>query len=320
MNNVPTITVLTPAYNKGKTIKRTFESLLNQTCFDFEWVLINDGSTDNTLEVINGFQTDKFPIRFTNKQNEGLNRTYNLGVRLAEGKLIFRLDPDDYLVEDAIESVIQYTQLLDSDDQLCSVAFLTKYSNGKIVGTHPYTEPKRSNFIDYRILDKGRGDRIEVVKREVLLQYPMPEIEGEKFCLESVMQQNIAEEYDALYIPKAIYIREYNEASITSNLVRVFSQNPEGTLLTYSQSVNILVRKQKEGYPVRKEIFKTGINYFRFCLYSKEKMKDIFKKVPKFICFECFVPGMLLYGIDQLNPNWVYNSLFWVRKNIGIFK
>ena len=105
--NIP-ITILTPAYNKGKTIERTYQSLLNQTVFDFEWVLINDGSTDDTLDIIKTFQTDKFPIRFTDKQNEGLNRTFNLGVKQAHGDLILRLDPDDYLTEDAVEKVLQY--------------------------------------------------------------------------------------------------------------------------------------------------------------------------------------------------------------------
>ena len=101
----PYITVLTPAYNKGDTIERTFKSLLLQTCFDFEWLIINDGSTDNTDEIVKGFNTEKFLIHYISKENEGVGRTFNEGVQLAKGDLIFRLDPDDYLSRNAIEQI-----------------------------------------------------------------------------------------------------------------------------------------------------------------------------------------------------------------------
>ena len=111
MNKTPYITILSPAYNKGETITRTFESLKRQTCFDFEWLIVNDGSTDNTQSLIETFQTDLFIIRIINKNNEGLNRTFNLGVRESKGELVLRLDPDDYLVPTAIEQVMLYVFL-----------------------------------------------------------------------------------------------------------------------------------------------------------------------------------------------------------------
>lgn len=312
--NIP-ITILTPAYNKGKTIERTYQSLLNQTVFDFEWVLINDGSTDDTLDIIKTFQTDKFPIRFTDKQNEGLNRTFNLGVKQAHGDLILRLDPDDYLTEDAVEKVLQYKKILDTNPHLCSIVFLTKFSTGEIVGYHPYTELHQTNFTDYRIIDKAKGDRLEVVKREVFLEFPMPEIQGEKFCLESYMWQQIAEKYDAIYVPEAIYIREYNEASITSNLAKVLSDNPIGTMLTYSQYIKILSKKKKQGAKVNFEIFKNGINYFRFAFHSHRPLSEILKGVSVSVALLCFPAACLLYIIDAMDINLVYNILFFLRKN-----
>lgn len=315
MNKTPYITILSPAYNKGKTIARTFESLKKQTCFNFEWLIINDGSTDNTLSLLKTFQTDLFTIRIINKKNEGLNRTFNLGVRESKGELVLRLDPDDYLIPTAIEQVIQYRETLENNSKLCAVCFLTKFSNGNIVGFHPYKTSTISNFIDYRIKDKAKGDRLEVVKRSVFLEFPMIEIPNEKFCLESLMWNRISEHYDALYIPSAIYVREYNDESITSNLTEILRNNPKGTMITYSNHVEVLLKKQKEGYQVRNEVIKNAINYFRFSFSTQEKLSRIISRIPFFLSLLCFIPGLTLYLIDNLNPKIINDTINKLRGN-----
>ena len=309
------ITILSPAYNKGKTIRRTFESLLHQTNYEFEWVIVNDGSTDDTQAIISTFHSDKFPIRVFNKKNEGLNRTWNKGIKYSRGELIMRVDPDDYITEDAIEQVLRYKPLLDKDDMLCSVVFLTKFSTGKIVGSTPIRTVHRSNFIDYRLVEKAKGDRMEVVKRSIFEEYPMPEIEGEKFCLESVMWQNIAMHYDALYVPYPIYIREYNEASITSNLTHVMRSNPKGALLTYSKYIHILLLKKKDGISVGHELMTNGINYFRYGLCANISLFKIMKDVPVFITLLFFLPGLFFYFIDTFSPSLVNRILNIIRGN-----
>ena len=309
------VTILSPAYNKGKTIRRTFESLLRQTNYQFEWVIVNDGSTDDTQDIISTFHTDKFPIRIFNKENEGLNRTWNKGIKLSRGELIMRVDPDDFITNDAIEQVLKYKPLLDKDEKLCSVVFLTKFSNGKIVGTTPVKTVHRSNFIDYRLVEKAKGDRMEIVKKTVFEKYPMPEIEGEKFCLESVMWQNIAMHYDALYVPYPIYVREYNEASITSNLTQVMRSNPKGALLTYSKYIHILLLKKKEGISVDHELMTNGINYFRYGLCAKTSLLGIMKNVPAFITLLFFLPGLFFFLVDTVSPNFVNKILNLIRGN-----
>ena len=315
MNELPYITILSPAYNKGATIKRTFESLKAQTCFNFEWLIVNDGSTDNTQDIVDTFKTSLFPIRVIHKKNEGLNRTFNLGVRESKGYLVLRLDPDDYLLPTAIEQVIAHQQTLEDNPQLCAVCFLTQFSNNRIVGYHPYSVPTISNFIDYRIKDKAFGDRLEVVKRSVFIEYPMIEIENEKFCLESLMWNSIAEHYNALYIPTAIYVREYNEVSITSNLTNVLRNNPKGTMLTYSHYINVLRRKQSEGYKVQKDIIKNTINYYRFALSTKEKLSVIISKIPLSLTLLYFIPGLMLCCIDSLSPKFINKVLNKLRRN-----
>lgn len=243
----PYITVLTPSYNKGNTIRRTYESLLNQTCFDFEWLIINDGSTDQTDEIVRSFYTDKFRIRYISRENKGLCRTYNEGVRMAEGELLYRLDPDDSLSPNAIELVLRYKHLLD-DKNICALVFLAQFDNGEVVGCHPYKEKcYRSNFAKYRLEDKATGDRAEVVKTKALREFPWPTFGGEKFCLETLFWHPMAHKYDAYYINEQTYIREYNQNSITAAGSKTFMNNPVGTMALKSYMVRELLEYGRVG-------------------------------------------------------------------------
>lgn len=303
----PYITVFTPAYNKGDTISRTFHSLLSQTCFDFEWLIINDGSTDNTDAIVRGFKTENFLIRYISKGNEGLGRTFNEGVQQANGDLIFRLDPDDYLSHNAIEQILNYRNLL-NDDQICALVFLTKFDNGENVGYHPYEdECFRSNFVKYRLLDNATGDRAEVVKTKVFKEFPWPTFENEKFCLETLIWHPMGHKYDAFYIKKAIYIREYNQYSITAAGSKTYINNPVGTMAVTSYLVKELLEYNnftKFGYAV----LKNAITYWRYGLNAKNYQKQMWTSLPFWINIIAFIPGWCLFRIDKINPR-IINKL-----------
>jgi glycosyltransferase involved in cell wall biosynthesis len=185
MNSTRPITVISMAYNKATTIERTYKSLRAQTSLDFEWLIVNDGSKDNVKEVVSTFQEDLFPIRFIDKENEGPARTWNRAVQEAQGELLFRVDPDDYVTEDAIEQIISHMHLVYEGNNTCGLVFLTKFEDGVNVGFHPYDKDTLSNFVDYRLIGKATGDRAEVITKAAALEFPWPFIEGEKFILES---------------------------------------------------------------------------------------------------------------------------------------
>lgn len=309
--NNKVITVLTPAYNKANTIGRTFNSLLLQSCYDFEWVIVNDGSTDGTKEVIDSFKTDKFPISICHKENEGLNRTWNRGIQIAKGELILRLDPDDYLVHDAIQEVLFYYLKIKDSSQLCGIVFLMKYADNSLVGTHPFKEIVQSDFLDYRVKWQARGDRLEIVKRDVFINYPMVEFENEKFCSESVMWENIAFQYSALYIPKAICIHEYQANGITQNMVRVLRANPIGAAYAYKHSINMHIRRY--GMCCLKRLLFNTINYFRFAFSTSVTRKHLFEDIPYKVCLIGVLPGLILYLIDCCAPNLINFILLKIR-------
>lgn len=301
----PAITVFSPSYNKGKTIKRTYESLLKQTSYDFEWLIINDGSTDNTDEIVKTFNTTLFPIRYINKKNEGLNRTFNQGVQAAWGYLFFRLDTDDYVKENAIENIIRYKHLIEDNNEVCGLVFLSVFESDKLVGIHPFSEEvKRSNFFEYRYKYHAIGDRAEVIKTNVFKEIPYPVFEGEKFCPEGTMWNRIALQYDVYYVNKAIYIREYDENCITAAGAKTSINNPYGTTVYLSEILN---RTKLTGNTA-----KMAINYYRYSLRSSFSFFTLIKKVPYTISLFGLVPGTILFLLDSINPSWVskLKSLF----------
>ena len=102
-------TIFTPTYNRADLLKKLYESLKNQSFKNFEWLIVDDGSTDNTCETIQGFQEENIiDIRYIKKENGGKQRAYNVGVENAKGELFICLDSDDIYVENGLEIILKY--------------------------------------------------------------------------------------------------------------------------------------------------------------------------------------------------------------------
>ncbi|HZL08489.1 MAG TPA: glycosyltransferase family 2 protein [Prolixibacteraceae bacterium] len=289
-----TITVLTASYNRSKTLGRLFQSLLNQTCNDFEWILINDGSTDNSFELINSFKTAKFQVNIYNQQNIGLNQTLNRGIELANGELIFRVDSDDYITDDAIEQIIKNKDKIMDDNKICALVFLTKLESGKIVGYHPFNSDFRTNFFDYYYKHNALGDRAEVVKRETYINYPFQKLGNEKFLPEVVMWAKMADKYDAIYINKPIYIREYSTDSISGSGTKANLNNPIGAMERYK---TIITRTHSFKYQLIH-----SINYFRWAQKTNIQFFKIIQSAPIVSCLLGLIPGIIIHLIDKIDP------------------
>ena len=182
------ITVFTPTYNRRQLIEKLYQSLLAQSEKNFEWLVIDDGSTDETEKYFTDISSKKtpFPIRYIKQENGGKHRAINEGITKASGELFFIVDSDDHLTEKAIEKINQWMTTLDESHKWAGIAGLRGFSRNKIIGQHnpkPYTDAQNSERRKYNLL----GDKAEVYFTDVLKQHPFPEIPGENFISEEII-------------------------------------------------------------------------------------------------------------------------------------
>ena len=254
------LTILTPTYNRASLLPRLYKSLCAQTCRDFEWIVVDDGSTDNTQEVVSSFKVengDSFPITYIRKKNGGKHTALNRGVRAAQGSLIMIADDDDLLPPDAIDIIRHSWAKIEFQASVGGIAGLdVNKRTGEIIGSGLPKEHILCNAMDIRYRYHVTGDLKEVFRTDVLKDFPFPEIAGEMFCPEQLVWFRIAQKYSLYYINKSIYIAEYQSDGITSGITRARMQSPRASMLTYAELTTCRV-------PFAVKV-KAAINYWRF--------------------------------------------------------
>lgn len=239
-SNVP-LTIFTPTYNRDYTLWKLYESLVNQSSKQFEWLIIDDGSVDNTESLIGEFISKRnIQIRYYKVENGGKHRAINKGVALAKGDLFMIIDSDDYLYDDmVVTSILSHKKFLDENSQFCAVVGNRVNSSRNIIGTANGYQILDSDFIDYRVNHRIIGDRAEVVKTSVMKEFPFPEFKGEKFITEGVVWNRMAIKYKARYVDEAYIICEYLPGGLTDMSFRLSDNNPNGVELMYSEAVKL---------------------------------------------------------------------------------
>lgn len=295
---MPLITVLTPTYNRAKLLPRLYESLCRQTCKNFEWIIVDDGSDDNTEDLIKRkiILCNQFNINYYKKRNGGKHTAINYGIKKAIGDLTFIADSDDILPNDAIFNIIKEWEKIKDKKGYAGICGLDGYFNGVIIGT---TLPEKRMDLYYREAEfqyELKGDKKEVYKTSVLNEFPFPEIKGERFCPEDLVWNRISSKYKLRYIKKIIYLVEYQSNGLTSNIIKVRMKSPIASMMTYQE----MTKYRDVPYKYK---FKSAINYwrFRFCLSSKRRYKR--KEIPKLnVYWNVFAPlGLVMHIKDNFS-------------------
>ena len=223
------VTVFTPTYNRSYIIEKLYRSLQRQTCFDFEWLVVDDGSTDNTSELFALWSKEckTFTIRYFKQENQGKCQAINYGLQLAEGDLFFTVDSDDYLTNDAIEKVVMWEKTLPVNEKYCGFA-------GNL-GTNVGVTPNRlfdSSYFDGTALDRYSivdGERAMVFYTNVHRKYLYPKFENEKFMTEAITWNRMAADgYKIRFFNDIIWIYEYRDDGLTKAGNKLFVDNPYG--------------------------------------------------------------------------------------------
>lgn len=267
---MPLISILTPTYNRGKLLLPLYESLKNLTFEDFEWLIVDDGSEDDTEQyalswIAHNIENAEFPIRYIKKSNGGKHTAINRGVREANGELILILDSDDTLPEDSLAIIAQYYEQCKGYEDCAGVCGLMAHHDGQLIGTGFPKEPMYESALQFRYAEKGNvtGDLLEVYKTSVMREFPFPEIENEKFCPESLVWNRIANKYKLFCFNKVIYYRDYLEGGLTSKIVRIRMNSPIASTMTYAEMLDYNISLKWK--------IRSAINYWRFkyCITNK---------------------------------------------------
>lgn len=223
------LTVFTPTYNRAYIIENLYRSLQGQTCFDFEWLVVDDGSADGTEALFGRIcaEDNPFPVRYFRKENGGKHSAINYGLDRAEGELFMVIDSDDQLVAEAVEKVISWDAELPRDGGFCCVA-------GNL-GTSEAETPNRifeDRFFDGTALDRYvdvTGEKAMAFYTEIHKKYKYPLFDGERFMTEAVTWNRMAADgYKIRFFNDIICVYEYREDGLTMAGNRLFLDNPKG--------------------------------------------------------------------------------------------
>lgn len=288
------ITILTPTYNRAYILKNAYDSLLRQTDQSFEWIVVDDGSTDDTESLVRSWMSSgSFPVRFFRKENGGKHTALNLGIQQASGELTIILDSDDYLADDAIETIRTTWRDCEKSPRSGGMVFLRGHpTTGKSISTEFRGTNYWANTIESRHVDKIKGDKAEVYRTDVLREFPFPVFAGEKFLTEEVVWNRIAKKYDLLHVSKIIYWGEYLEDGLTRGDTQ---KNPFANI--HGQILNLNEKTTKD-FPFILRINRT-IGYIGKSLHVHSIWQTIRQSKSPVLC-AIFLPlGVVKYFLNR---------------------
>ena len=288
------ITVFTPTYNRAYIIKQLYDSLCRQTSQDFEWLIVDDGSTDNTKELISTFISEgKISIRYFWQKNGGKHSAINLGVNEAKSVWFFIVDSDDYVTNDAIEKIEEECKAIEYDDRFCGLSGRSRTFDGKFIGTEARYKIIDATFLDFfHITNSKIYDRADVYKTIVLKKYPFPIVEGENFVAEGIVWNRLSNAgYLLRFVDEAYKVCEYREDGLSKASVRNRHKCPTSTTLLYSE---LAISKIPFKYR-----FRALVNYWRFSFIKKDNKKRI-KGTSVWLNIIAYFTGYVLFQRDKV--------------------
>ena len=236
-------TVFTPTYNRAHTLHRVYDSLCAQTLRDFEWIVIDDGSTDNTAEVVaDWIKTADFPIRYFKQEHAGKHIAHNFAAREARGKFFLPLDSDDACTPRALERMAYHWNTIpDSERPLyCGIDGLCRDQNGKIIGDRFPSDPFDTTLRERRYIYRVRGEKWGSTLTDVVRRYPFPNVARGQYLAEGIVWLDIGKTYKNRCVNEVFrtYYIDDNEPGVTVALKRQVTAHAEGNLYYYIWLLN----------------------------------------------------------------------------------
>ena len=259
------LTVFTPAYNRAHTLPRTYRSLQKQDCKDFVWLIIDDGSSDNTAELVKEWQQKEkdFEIRYIYKENGGMHTAHNTAYENIDTELNICIDSDDELAEGAVSIILKLWSEIDHEKYAGIIGLDADMNTGKVIGTDFPQNMKETTLQEF-YAKGGSGDKKLVYRTDIMKELPpYPVFPGEKYVSLGWKYQLCDQKYKLVSTNTVLCNVEYQADGSSMNMLRQYLRNPQGFAF---------IRKENMKYNKSvKRNFMDCIHYVSSCIIAKNK-------------------------------------------------
>lgn len=280
------ITVFTPTFNRAYCLGQLYESLIEQTNPNFIWMIIDDGSSDTTRELVQSWITEnKIEIRYIYQENQGMHGAHNTAYQNITTEFNVCIDSDDFMPNNAIELILSHESAL-NQEHLAGLIGLDAYKNGAVIGTEIPETIKESTVNDLYYKYGVKGDKKVVIKTEVVKQFELyPVYKGEKLVPLGTLYLLIDQKYKWLCTNDVLCIVEYLADGSSNTILKQYKVSPRG--FGYFRMV-----KMKYSTSVVEKI-KSAIHLVSSAIFAKDF--SLITKAPNFVLVVLSVPlGLLL--------------------------
>lgn len=280
------ITVFTPSYNRADLLPNLYGSLIRQNSRDFQWLVIDDGSTDNTREVVaEWIREKKIDIQYVYKKNGGLHTGYNKAIECMDTELSICIDSDDYLTDDCIETVLEFWDEHKAED-IAGFIGLDIRPDGSVIGG---LLPDTKTVDPLWLTEQDAGDRKYVIRNDCYRKvYPMPVFAGEKNFNPHYLVLKLCRDYKFLVLNKPLCVVDYQPDGMSANIFRQYVNSPR----SFAELRRVIMENPNTSLPY---LVKTTIHYVSSSILSKNK--HFVRESPRKLLTVLAIPfGLLLTG------------------------
>ncbi len=289
-------TVITPTFNRATTLTRLYDSLRAQTLNDFEWLVVDDGSTDETRELVEGWIAQApFPIRYFHQSNSGKHVAENLAVRHARGRFVATLDSDDWYVPDALETFLSTWETIPASEResFVGVVGLCADTGGTVIGMRFPTDLFDTTYTELALRHQITGDKAGSGRTEVVRRFRFPVVPGETLIIETLLYNRIAQSYRIRCVNKVIKMVEYQATGLSATRTADYVRNPRTSKLFFLEQLGV------RPLP-RAQLLRAYANHTRYALHARLSLQSLRDSPSKTLWLATLPPAVLAYVRDRI--------------------
>lgn len=274
----PTITVLTPTFNRAHTLPRLYESLVAQSFRDFEWLIVDDGSDDETESLVRGWMAaGDVEIEYRRQPtNRGMHVAVNQGVQAARGTFVSLVGSDDWWVDNALERLVHHWNAIPEAERprFSGVIGLCMYEDGRLVGDRYPSDPLDCDPVELHYLYRVSGDKQGMLRRDVWRDFPFPFEDLRGYIQDALVWNRMALKYVERHVNEVYLVKHYSAGGLSDRMLELMIQAAPATRQFFLEEAKLphkLTRRQRT---------RSNANYIRFSIHSRTGLRRQVREAP----------------------------------------